>query len=206
MDCGLIIVKSKVFFRKIFYERKPDCGLISTKFEDFFTKCLGFAPILAAGNVARSGARARPCFRIIEIEIQPQMQTYVCFIQTPRPIANKIWINQTNIKITPKLQQQSEHQRMQIRISAMWKATTDVLQMDPVNSDPAAPPSERLVVLYPKDANAQRERTWAQYRGGAGIIFSRMSDNFNSTTLQCNAVSTPHKQPSPPSSQTESNP
>jgi regulator of sirC expression with transglutaminase-like and TPR domain len=117
------------------------------------------------------------------------MQTYVCFIQTPRPIANKIWINQTNIKITPKLQQQSEHKR----ISAVWKATTDVLQMDPVNSDLAAPPSERLVVLYPKDANAQRERTGAQYRGGAGTIFSRMSDNFNSTTLQCNAVSTPHK-------------
>jgi hypothetical protein len=42
---GLWVDYCKVqdFFRKIFYERKPDCELISTKFEDFFVKCLGFA-------------------------------------------------------------------------------------------------------------------------------------------------------------------
>ena len=48
--------------------------------------------------------------RPILINVHSQMQTYVCFIQTARSIANKIWMNQSNINITPKLQQQSEYQ------------------------------------------------------------------------------------------------
>jgi hypothetical protein len=69
--------KIQGFFRKIFYERKPDCRLISIKFKVFFVKCLRFAwswlsarPIgrsETAGDLARSGARAWLRFTITEI-------------------------------------------------------------------------------------------------------------------------------------------
>lgn len=46
------------------------------------------------------------------------MQTYVCFIQTARPIDNKIWINQNNVNITRKLQEQSEYLTVEHHITS----------------------------------------------------------------------------------------